>query len=213
MQSLLPLELLNVAPPALELVMVTAIIWHMFDWRYAVVTCLAVLAYIGFTTILAGRRGRYRRTMNDTDNDASTKSLDSLINYETVKYFGNEEHEAQRYDRALARYERAAVRVQVSLNVLNLGQAAIIAIGLTLIMLLAAFGMRDGTMTVGKFVVVNTYLLQLYQPLNFLGVVYMTIKQGLVDMEQMFALLRVPREIADQPNAKALTAHLSEGSA
>jgi ATP-binding cassette, subfamily B, heavy metal transporter len=213
MQSVLRLAVFNVVPTALELVMVTAIIWHMFDWRYAVVTCLAVVVYVGFTAVLAGRRGRYRRTMNDTDNDASTKSLDSLINYETVKYFGNEEHEAQRYDHALARYERAAVRVQVSLNMLNLGQAAIIAIGLTLIMLLAASGMRDGTMTVGKFVVVNTYLIQLYQPLNFLGVVYMTIKQGLVDMEQMFALLRVQREIADKPGANALTAHLSEGSA
>jgi ATP-binding cassette, subfamily B, heavy metal transporter len=212
MQSVLRLAVFNVVPTALELVMVTAIIWHMFDWRYAVVTCLAVVVYVAFTAVLAGRRGRYRRTMNDTDNDASTKSLDSLINYETVKYFGNEEHEAQRYDHALARYERAAVRVQVSLNMLNLGQAAIIAVGLTLIMLLAASGMHDGTMTVGKFVVVNTYLIQLYQPLNFLGVVYMTIKQGLVDMEQMFALLRVEREIADKPGATALTAHLSEGS-
>ena len=213
MQSVLRLAVFNVVPTALELVMVTAIIWHMFDWRYAVVTCLAVVVYVAFTAVLAGRRGRYRRTMNDTDNDASTKSLDSLINYETVKYFGNEEHEAQRYDHALARYERAAVRVQVSLNALNLGQAAIIAVGLTLIMLLAASGMRDGSMTVGKFVVVNTYLMQLYQPLNFLGVVYMTIKQGLVDMEQMFALLRVSQEIRDKPGAKALTAHLSEGSA
>ena len=123
MQSVLRLAVFNVVPTALELVMVTAIIWHMFDWRYAVVTCLAVLVYVGFTAILAGRRSRYRRTMNDTDNDASTKSLDSLINYETVKYFGNEAHEAQRYDHALARYERAAVRVQVSLNMLNLGQA------------------------------------------------------------------------------------------
>jgi ABC-type transport system involved in Fe-S cluster assembly fused permease/ATPase subunit len=212
MQSVLRLAVFNVVPTALELVMVTAIIWHMFDWRYAVVTFVAVIVYVGFTAVLAGRRGRYRRTMNDTDNDASTKSLDSLINYETVKYFGNEAHEAQRYDHALARYERAAVRVQVSLNILNLGQAAIIAIGLTLIMLLAASGMRDGTMTVGKFVVVNTYLIQLYQPLNFLGVVYMSIKQGLVDMEQMFTLLRVPREIADKPDAVALTGHLSEGA-
>ena len=213
MQSVLRLAVFNVVPTALELVMVTAIIWHMFDWRYAVVTCLAVVVYVAFTAVLAGQRGRYRRTMNDTDNDASTKSLDSLINYETVKYFNNEEHESQRYDHALARYERAAVRVQVSLNALNLGQAAIIAIGLTLIMLLAASDMRAGGMTVGKFVVVNTYLIQLYQPLNFLGVVYMTIKQGLVDMEQMFALLRVPQEITDKPNAVALTAHLSEGSA
>jgi ATP-binding cassette, subfamily B, heavy metal transporter len=213
MQSVLRLAVFNVVPTALELVMVTAIIWRMFDWRYAAVTFVAVIVYVGFTAVLAGRRGRYRRMMNDTDNDASTKSLDSLINYETVKYFGNEAHEAQRYDHALARYERAAVRVQVSLNVLNLGQAAIISIGLTLIMLLAASGMRDGSMTVGRFVVVNTYLIQLYQPLNFLGVVYMTIKQGLVDMEQMFALLRVAREIIDKPGAKALTAPLSEGPA
>ena len=129
--------------------------------------------------------------MNETDNDASTKALDSLLNFETVKYFGNEAHEAARYDAALARYERAAVRVQVSLNMLNLGQAMIIAVGLTLIMLMAANGVRDGSMTVGKFVLINTYLMQLYQPLNFLGMVYMTIKQGLVDMEQMFRLLRV----------------------
>src|SRR6201999_2008119 len=138
-------------------------------------TFVAVVLYVAFTAALASRRGRWRRTMNDTDNDASSKSLDSLLNYETVKYFNNEEHESHRYDGALARYERAAVRVQVSLNMLNLGQAAIISGGLTLIMLLAASGMRDGSMTVGKFVVVNTYLIQLYQPLNFLGVVYMTI--------------------------------------
>jgi len=213
MQSVLRLAVFNVVPTALELLMVTVIIWRMFDWRYAAVTCLAVVLYVGFTTFLASRRSRYRRTMNDTDNDASTKAVDSLLNYETVKYFGNEEHEAQRYDHALARYERAAVRVQVSLNMLNLGQAMIIATGLTLIMLLAAAGMRDGTMSVGKFVVVNTYLIQLYQPLNFLGMVYMTIKQGLVDMEQMFALLRVDQEVADKPEAKALVAHLSEGSA
>jgi ATP-binding cassette subfamily B protein len=213
MQSVLRLAVFNVVPTALELVLVTAIIWHMFDWRYAAVTFVAVAAYVGFTAVLAGARGRYRRTMNDTDNDASTKSLDSLLNYETVKYFGNERHEADRYDHAMARYERASIRVQVSLNMLNLGQAAIISIGLTLIMLLAATGLQDGTMTVGKFVVVNTYLLQLYQPLNFLGVVYMTIKQGLVDMEQMFALLRVPREIEDKPGAIALAAHLSEGEA
>jgi ATP-binding cassette, subfamily B, heavy metal transporter len=218
-QSVLRLAVFNVVPTLLELVMVTAIIWHMFDWRYAVITFVAVLVYVGFTAVLAGRRSRYRRTMNDTDNDASTKSLDSLINYETVKYFGNEEHEAHRYDHALARYERAAIRVQVSLNMMNLGQAAISAIGATLIMLLAASDMHRGNMTVGKFVVVNTYLIQLYQPLNFLGMVYMTIKQGLVDMEQMFALLRVRQEIADKPDAKPLAAarlpaaHLSGGRA
>jgi ABC-type transport system involved in Fe-S cluster assembly fused permease/ATPase subunit len=211
MQSVLRLAVFNVVPTALELVMVTVIIWRMFDWRYAVVTVVAVLAYVAYTTLLAGRRGRYRRTMNDTDNDASTKALDSLLNYETVKYFNNERHEADRYDRALERYEKAAVRVQVSLNMLNLGQAAIIAIGLTAIMLMAAQDMHEGGMTIGKFVLVNTYLIQLYQPLNFLGMVYMTIKQGLVDMEQMFGLLRVEREIVDKPNAVALPAHGSAG--
>ena len=128
-----------------------------------------------------------------------------------MKYFGNEAHEAARYDGALARYERAAVRVQVSLNMLNIGQACIIAGGLTLIMLLATREVRAGSMTVGQFVLVNTYLMQLYQPLGFLGFVYMTIKQGLVDMEQMFRLLEVEREIADRPGATALAAHLSEG--
>ena len=211
MQSVLRLAVFNVVPTALELIMVTVIIWHMFDWRYAMVTCVAVLAYVAYTTLLAGRRGRYRRTMNDTDNDASTKALDSLLNYETVKYFNNETHEAERYDGALERYERAAVRVQVSLNMLNLGQAAIIAIGLTLIMLMAASDMHDGGMTIGKFVLVNTYLIQLYQPLNFLGMVYMTIKQGLVDMEQMFSLLRVEREIVDRPGAVSLPAHGAAG--
>ncbi|WP_428488473.1 ABCB family ABC transporter ATP-binding protein/permease [Rhodopila sp.] len=213
MQSVLRLAVFNIVPTALELVMVTTIIWRLFDWRYAVVTCFAVVLYVAFTTFFAGQRVRYRRTMNDTDNDASIKALDSLLNYETVKYFGNEAYEAERYDLALTRYEHAAVRVQVSLNMLNLGQAAIIAVGLTLIMLLAATGMRDGSMTIGKFVLVNTYLIQLYQPLTFLGVVYMTIKQGLVDMEQMFTLLRVQQDVRDKPGAVALVAHLAEGAA
>ena len=206
MQSVLRLAVFNVVPTAVELLLVTGIIWYMFDWRYAGVTMAAVLVYVAFTSVLAGRRGRYRRTLNDTDNDASSKALDSLLNYETVKYFGNEAHEAARYDKALARYERAAVRVQVSLNMLNLGQAAIIAVGLTIIMLMAAQSMAAGTMTIGSFVLINTYLIQLYQPLNFLGMVYMTIKQGLVDMEQMFALLNVAAEVEDKPNAPALDA-------
>jgi ATP-binding cassette, subfamily B, heavy metal transporter len=165
-----------------------------------------VLVYVAFTSTLAGRRGRYRRTLNESDNDASSKSLDSLLNYETVKYFGNEAHEAARYDTALARYERASVRVQVSLNMLNLGQAAIIASGLTIIMLMAASSMAAGQMTIGKFVLINTYLVQLYQPLNFLGMVYMTIKQGLVDMEQMFTLMQIEPEIVDRPAAPPLIA-------
>jgi ATP-binding cassette subfamily B protein len=202
-----------VVPTVIELLLVTAIIWHLFDWRFAAVTFAAVVSYAGFTMSFASWRSRIRRTMNDTDNDASTKALDSLLNYETVKYFGNEPHEAARYDAALARYERAAVRVQVSLNLLNIGQASIIAAGLTVIMLMAAREVHGGTMTVGQFVLVNTYLMQLYQPLGFLGMVYMTIKQGLVDMEQMFRLLEIDREIADRPGAAALAAHLSDGPA
>ncbi|HET6196339.1 MAG TPA: ABC transporter ATP-binding protein/permease, partial [Acetobacteraceae bacterium] len=206
-QSVLRLAVFNVVPTVIELLLVTAIIWHLFDWRFAAITFGAVVIYAGFTMSFAGWRARIRRTMNDRDNDASTKALDSLLNYETVKYFGNETHEAERYDGALARYERAAVRVQVSLNMLNIGQACIIAGGLTLIMLLATREVRAGSMTVGQFVVVNTYLMQLYQPLGFLGVVYMSIKQGLVDMEQMFRLLEVDRDIADRPRAATLAAH------
>ena len=213
MQSVLRLAVFNVVPTAIELLLVTAIIWRMFDWRYAVVTLGAVGAYVGFTTVFAAKRVRYRRSMNDTDNDASTKALDSLLNFETVKYFGNEAHEATRYDAALARYERATVRVQVSLNLMNLGQGVIIAGGLTAIMLMAANGVVSGQLTVGKFVLVNTYLMQLYQPLNFLGMVYMTIKQGMVDMEQMFRLLLVERDVQDKPGAVALQAHLSQGAA
>jgi ATP-binding cassette subfamily B protein len=212
-QAVLRLAVFNVVPTIIELLLVTAIIWRLFDWRFAAITFCAVVSYAGFTMSFASWRSRIRRTMNDTDNDASTKALDSLLNYETVKYFGNELHEVARYDAALARYERAAVRVQVSLNLLNIGQGFIIALGLTLIMLIASGEVRAGGMTVGQFVLVNTYLMQLYQPLGFLGMVYMTIKQGLVDMEQMFRLLEVEREIADRPGAAALAAHLSEGPA
>jgi ATP-binding cassette, subfamily B, heavy metal transporter len=212
-QSVLRLAVFNVVPTVIELLMVTAIIWHMFDWRFAAITFAAVVGYAAFTMTFAGWRVRARRVMNDNDNDASSKALDSLLNFETVKYFGNEPHEAVRYDGALARYEKAAVRVQVSLNMLNIGQSLIIALGLTLIMLLAARNVSTGVMTVGQFVLVNTYLIQLYQPLGFLGMVYMTIRQGVVDMEQMFRLLDVEQEIADRPGAKDLAAHLADGPA
>jgi ABC-type transport system involved in Fe-S cluster assembly fused permease/ATPase subunit len=209
-QSVLRLAVFNVVPTLIELLLVTAIIWHLFDWRFAAVTFIAVVSYVGFTMGFAGWRVRARRTMNENDNDASTKALDSLLNFETVKYFGNEAHEAARYDGALARYERAAVRVQVSLNILNVGQTLIIAAGLTLIMLMAARGVSDGSMTVGRFVLVNTYLMQLYQPLGFLGFVYMTIKQGIVDAEQMFGLLQVGQEITDRPGARTLATEAGE---
>ncbi len=204
-EAVLRLAVFNILPTLFEVVLVTAILWTLFDWRFAAVTFIAVVLYVGFTFAFTNWRVRFRRTMNDMDSDAQTKAVDSLLNFETVKYFGNEAHEAARFDAARARYERAAVKSQVTLNMLNLGQAVIIAAGLGLVMFMAAEGVQAGTMTVGQFVLVNTYLMQLYQPLNFLGFVYREIKQGLVDMEQMFQLLNVHQEIADRPGAINLT--------
>jgi ATP-binding cassette subfamily B protein len=209
-EQVLRFAVFNIVPTLAELVMVTAILWRLFDWRFALATLGAVGTYIAFTLAFATWRIRFRQRMNDRDTEAQSKAVDSLLNYETVKYFGNEAHEARRFDEALAGYERAAVKSQVTLNMLNLGQAAIIAAALALIMLMAANGVAHGKMTVGKFVLANTYLMQLYQPLNFLGFAYNTIKQGLADMEQMFQLLSVEQEVKDRPNATALTGHLDE---
>jgi ATP-binding cassette subfamily B protein len=213
MENVLRLAVFNILPTLLELSLVTAILWAMFDWRYAALTFLSVASYIGFTFLFTNWRVRFRRRMNEMDSEAQSRAVDSLLNFETVKYFGNEAHEAARFDQSLARYEKAAVKSSVTLNMLNMGQAAIVSIGLALVMLMAAGAVKSGTMTVGKFVLVNTYLMQLFQPLNFLGFVYREIRQGLVDMEQMFRLLNVEREVADRPGAKPLVAHLSEGAA
>ncbi len=210
-EQVLRLAVFNIVPTLIELLLVTAVLWRIFDWRFALVTFAAVGTYIAFTLAFASWRVRFRRTMNENDSEAQSKAVDSLLNYETVKYFGNEAHEANRFDKALAGYERAAVKSQVTLNMLNLGQAAIIAAGLAAIMLLAAQGVVNGTMSVGKFVLANTYLIQLYQPLNFLGFAYNTIKQGLVDMEQMFRLLDVDQEVQDRADAITLSAHLEGG--
>ncbi|HUZ64233.1 MAG TPA: ABC transporter ATP-binding protein/permease [Acetobacteraceae bacterium] len=203
-ESVLRLAVFNIIPTVLELALVTVILWRTFGWTFAAVTFLAVTTYIGFTLLFTTWRVRFRRTMNERDTEAQTKAVDSLLNYETVKYFGNEEHEARRFDGALAGYERAAVKSQVTLNMLNLGQAFIISIGLALIMFMAANGVRNGHMTVGQFVLANTYLMQLYQPLNLLGFVYREIKQGLVDMEQMFGLVSERQEVKDRPGAIVL---------
>ncbi len=200
----LRLAVFNIIPTLLEVAMVTAILWRMFDWQIALTTFSVVAIYLGFTIGFSELRVRVRRRMNESDSEAQTRAIDSLLNYETVKYFGNEAHEAARFDASLARYERAAVKSQVTLNLLNLGQALIISAGLAAVMLLAADGVHAGSMTVGKFVLVNTYLMQLYQPLNFLGFVYREIKQGLVDMEQMFSLMAVPTDVADRPDAVTL---------
>ncbi|MBO1075788.1 ABCB family ABC transporter ATP-binding protein/permease [Roseomonas marmotae] len=191
----------SIVPTLLEVLLVAAILWGMFDWSFAVVTLITIGLYVAFTLVFTDWRLRFRRAMNEMDQDANTKAIDSLLNYETVKYFGNERHEERRYDSSLARYEGAYVRSEVTLNYLNMGQAAIIAIGLTAVMLMAARGVQAGSMTVGDFVLVNTYLIQLYLPLNFLGFVYRELKQGLTDMEAMFTLMREPQEVADAPDA------------
>ena len=209
-ESVLRLAVFNVIPTLIEVAMVTTILWKLFDWRFAALTFVAVGVYLAFTLTFTNFRVRIRRAMNETDSEAQSRAVDSLLNYETVKYFGNEAHEAERFDEAWAHYERAAVKSQVTLNLLNLGQAAIMALGLATIMMLAADGVANGSMTVGKFVLVNTYLMQLYQPLNMLGFVYREVKQGLVDMEQMFRLIAIDQEVADPPGAPSLAVHAGE---
>src|SRR4051812_46864197 len=203
-EFLLSFMLFNVVPTLFEIVVVCAILWRLYDWTFAAVTLATIVIYIGFTFVVTDWRIRYRREMNTRNTEANTKAVDSLLNYETVKYFANEAHEVERYDRALRAYEHAAVRSETTLAVLNVGQGAIIAAGLIGVMLLAASGVAAGRMTVGDFVLVNTYLLQLYTPLNFLGVVYRNIKQSLTDLEQMMALMKIAPAIEDRSGAPPL---------
>jgi ATP-binding cassette subfamily B protein len=204
MTFVLDFLLFRIAPTLVEILVVAIILWVMFDFSFSAIIMVALGGYIAFTLLFTEWRLRFRRQMNETDQEANTKAVDSLLNFETVKYFGNEAHEARRYDASMQRYEHAYVRSEVTLNALNFGQQAIVAVGLTAVMLLAAYRVSNGHMTVGDFVLVNTYLLQLFQPLNFLGFAYREIKQGLVDMEAMFRLLREEREVADKPGAPAL---------
>jgi ATP-binding cassette subfamily B protein len=204
MTFVLDFLLFRIAPTLIEIVVVAVILWVMFDVAFSAIIMLALGLYIAFTLLFTEWRLRFRRQMNETDQEANTKAVDSLLNFETVKYFGNEAHEARRYDASMQRYERAYVRSEVTLNALNFGQQAIIALGLTTVMLLAAYRVTQGAMTVGDFVLVNTYLLQLFQPLNFLGFAYREIKQGLTDMEAMFGLLGEAREVPDRPGAPPL---------
>ena len=205
-ETLLSFALFNIIPTIIEITLVAIILWHMLDIWFALVTVIIVVSYIFFTMTVTEWRLKFRRQMNETDQTANTRAIDSLLNYETVKYFGNEEYEANRFDQALQRYEKAAVKSQTSLALLNIGQSAIIAVGLTLIMYMAAQGIVAGELSVGDFVLVNTYLIQLYQPLNFFGFVYRTIKQSITDMEHMFTLLEVDHEVADKPDAQVLQA-------
>jgi ATP-binding cassette, subfamily B, heavy metal transporter len=201
---LLSFMLFNVVPTLLEILLVCAILWRLFNWTFAAVILGTIVLYIAFTFSITDWRVRFRREMNERNSEASTKAVDGMLNFETVKYFANEEHEARRYDAALQAYERAAVRSETTLTLLNLGQGTIMASGLVTIMMLAARGVAATEMTVGDFVLVNAYLIQLYTPLNFLGMVYRNIKQSLTDLEQMTALLAVKPEIEDRPGAPAL---------
>jgi ATP-binding cassette, subfamily B, heavy metal transporter len=201
---LLNFMLFNILPTLLEIGLVAGILLSKYSPWFAIITFVTLALYIAFTLFVTEWRMVFRRTMNDMDSKANTRAIDSLINYETVKYFGNERYEAGRYDEQLVHWENAAVRNQTSLAALNAGQSIIIAIGITALLLLASNGVVKGTMTLGDLVLVNMYMLQLYIPLNFLGFVYREIKHALADMEKMFRLLDEHREVADAPDAVPL---------
>ena len=202
--SLVSYTLFSILPTLVEITLVLGYLVLHYDIWFAGITFVALATYIAYTVVVTEWRTHFRRTMNDLDSKANTKAIDSLINYETVKYFGNEDYEAQRYDDGLRRYETAAVRSQSSLSMLNTGQSTIIAVAVSLILWRATQGVIDGSMTLGDLVLVNAFMIQLYIPLNFLGVIYREIKQSLADMERLFSLLDQHREVADSPKAVAL---------
>ena len=203
-QSLISYSLYSILPTLIEFCLVLGYFAYSYDIWFAAITLSALVLYILFTIVVTEWRTHYRRTMNDMDSKANQKAIDSLLNFETVKYFGNEAFEASRYDENLLRYQVAAVKSQKTLAVLNLGQQIIIATGLVLIMWRATVGVVNGSMTLGDLVLVNTLMIQLYIPLNFLGVIYREIKQSLTDMDRMFSLLNTEKDIADSPDAKVL---------
>ncbi|WP_050464941.1 ABCB family ABC transporter ATP-binding protein/permease [Herbaspirillum autotrophicum] len=202
--SLVSYTLFSILPTLIEIALVLVYLVLHYDIWFTIITVVALTLYIVFTVAVTEWRTHFRRTMNDLDSRANSKAIDSLINYETVKYFGNEDFEARRYDEGLQRYETAAVKSQTSLSLLNTGQSAIIAIAVTLILWRATQGVIDGTMTLGDLVLVNAFMIQLYIPLNFLGVIYREIKQSLADMERLFSLLQQHRDVADAAAAKPL---------
>jgi ATP-binding cassette subfamily B protein len=203
-ENLLHFMLFQIVPTILEIAMVCGMLWYLYDWRFAAITFATIVLYVAYTFAITAWRLRYRRAMLEAEGEASTKAVDSLLNYETVKYFGNERHEAQRFDKSLDAYERAAVLSKTSLSLLNVGQGFVIAVGLTGVMWLAAQMVAAREMTVGGFVLVNAYLIQLYLPLNFLGMVYREVRQALIDMQSMFRLLHAQAEILDKPGASDL---------
>ena len=201
---LLNFMLFNILPTLLEIGMVTIILLVKYDPIFCIATLGTIVVYIAFTLIVTEWRMIFRRTMNEMDSKANTKAIDSLINYETVKYFNNEDYEAKRYDDSLVSWEKAAVRNQTSLSALNIGQGVVVASGVTILMLMASNGVVKGTMTLGDLVLVNAFLIQLYMPLNFLGFVYREIRHSLADMERMFGLLEQGPEVQDKTDAPAM---------
>jgi ATP-binding cassette subfamily B protein len=208
--TLISYTLFSILPTLVEISLVLGYLSLQYDIWFSVITIIALSVYILFTVLVTEWRTHFRRTMNDLDSKANVRSIDSLLNYETVKYFGNEEYEARRYDEGLQRFERAAVQSQNSLSLLNTGQSLIIATAVTLILWRATLGVIAGTMTLGDLVLVNAFMIQLYIPLNFLGVIYRELKQSLADIERMFALLDENREVADSPAALALQVDRAE---
>ncbi len=202
--SLIHLTLFSVLPTLIEISLVAGILFAKFDWIYAAITLVVLVIYIALTISITEWRTHLRRQMNEMDSQANTKAIDSLLNYETVKYFGNEAFEAKRYDSSLQNWEVAAVKNQTSLGMLNAAQAAIIAIGVTIMLIRASQGVVAGQLTVGDLVMINAFLIQMFIPLNFLGVMYREIKQSLTDIERLFKLLNVNREVADQVDAQPL---------
>ncbi len=203
-ETIVRMVIMQLVPTIIELGLIITVLLYQFDWRYVAVILVTVACYMVFTYLATEWRINIRRRMNDSDTDANIKAIDSLLNYETVKYFVAEEREARRYDRAMARYETASVQAYVSLAVLNAGQAVIFTAGLAAVMVLCAYGVKQGGNTVGDFVMVNAMMIQLYQPLNFMGMVYREIKQAVIDIEKMFAILSRDPEIKDKRGAKPL---------
>src|SRR2546426_5871058 len=203
-ETIVRMVIMQLVPTIIELALIVAVLLYQFDWRYVGVIMVTVACYMVFTYYATEWRIGIRRQMNDSDTDANVKAIDSLLNYETVKYFVAEEREARRYDRSMARYEDASVKAYVSLAVLNAGQATIFTIGLAAVMVMCAMGIKAGTNTVGDLVMINAMMIQLYQPLNFMGMLYREIKQAVIDIEMMFAILAREPEIRDAPGAKPL---------
>jgi ATP-binding cassette subfamily B protein len=203
-ETIVRMVILQLSPTIIELAFIVVVLMWQFDWRYVVVIAITVAVYMTYTYHATEWRIGIRRKMNDSDTDANVKAIDSLLNYETVKYFSAEEREAARYDKAMARYEDASVRAYTSLAVLNAGQAVIFTIGLAAVMVMCAFEIKSGSKTVGDFVLINAMMIQLYQPLNFMGMVYREIKQAITDIEIMFSILTREPEIKDPANAPQL---------